>query len=146
MSFREKSAWVMVAALLIAGANYLLVTGQQSLALGHIAPPLMSLVIVYVVVLVIIAVFGATIIALLSPKEAEAGADERDRLIAMRAGSVFGQVLAVGVVGLLGAYLFGPHYGDPINGDALFQGLVIALMIAQITEYIVQIWLYRRGV
>jgi len=146
MSFREKSAWVMVAALLIAGANYLFVVAQSSLSLGYIAPPITRLVVAYIVVLVIISVFGQTIIALLSPKEAEAGADERDRLIASRAGHVFGQVLAVGVVSLLGAYLFSPHFRSAMNGDMLFQGTLITLMVAQIIEYMAQIWFYRRGV
>jgi uncharacterized membrane protein len=145
MSFRERSAWVMVLALLIAGAKYLAVVAEKSLVLGHVAPPLTQMVIVYIVFLVVIAVFGQTAVALLSPREAEAGADERDRLIAARAGHVFGQVLAVGVVSLLGAYLLSPHRGDPTNGDMLFQGMLIALMVAQIAEYATQIWFYRRG-
>ncbi len=146
MSFREKSAWVMIVALLIAGANYVVDVLRASLALGHIAPPSGGLVLAYIIVLAILAVFGETILALISPKEAQAGADERDRLVAARAGQVFGVVLAVAVVSLLGSYVLGPHGGTVMNGDALFQGLLVAMMVAQITEYAAQIWFYRRGV
>ena len=54
-------------------------------------------------------------------------------------------VLAVGVVSLLGSYILGPHRGSPVNGDALFQGLLVVMMAAQIAEYAAQIWFYRRG-
>lgn len=146
MSFREKSAWVMMITLIIGGVNYSITVGKASLAIGHIAPPSSGLVLAYIISLTLIAVFGQIIIAALSPKEAEAGADERDRLIAARAGSVFGHVLVVGLVGVLASYILGPHGGTLVNGDALFQGALASLMIAQTTEYAAQIWFYRRGV
>jgi hypothetical protein len=97
-------------------------------------------------VLGIVAGFGEAIIALLSPKDANAPADERDRLIAAHAGEVFGQVLAVGLAILLGSYVLGPHGGTAIGGYALFHGGLVLLMAAQITEYAAQIVRYRRGV
>lgn len=147
MSFREKSAWVMVIALLIAGVNYLVTVGDASARLGHIAPPSSGLVLAYIISLTLIAVFGQIVIAALSPKdESGAAADERDRLIAARAGSTFGLVLAVGVIGLLITYVFGPFVKSPVNADMLFQGTLLSLMIAQIAEYAAQIWFYRRGI
>ena len=145
MSFRERSAWVMMLALLVAGASYFRIVGSTSLALGHISPPSSGLVMAYIISLTLIAIFGQVVIAALSPREAEAGADERDRLIAARAGSLFGHVLAIGLVGVLVCYVLGPHGGTLVNGDALFQGALSSLMIAQIAEYAAQIWFYRRG-
>jgi hypothetical protein len=145
MSFREKSAWAMVFALLVAGVNYFRIVGQASLSLGHISPPSAGLVMAYIIALALIAVFGQVVIAALSPAEAAADDDERDHLIAARAGSVFGHVLAVGLVGVLLAYVVGPHGGTLVNGDALFQGALSSLMIAQLAEYAAQIWFYRRG-
>jgi hypothetical protein len=145
MSFREKSAWVMVLALLVAGVNYFRIVGYTSLAHGHISPPSSGLVMVYIISLTLIAVFGQVVISALSPTEAQAGADERDRLIAARAGSVFGHVLAIALVGVLLSYVLGPHGGTLVNGDALFQGALSSLMIAQVAEYAAQIWFYRRG-
>ena len=145
MSFRERSAWVMMLALLVAGVSYFRIVGSTSLALGHISPPSSGLVMAYIISLTLSAIFGQVVIAALSPREAEAGADERDRLIAARAGSVFGHVLAIGLIGVLACYVLGPHGGTLVNGDALFQGALSSLMIAQIAEYAAQIWFYRRG-
>lgn len=145
MTFREKSAWVMIAALLIAGIAYFIAVLDASLALDEIAPPSGGLVLAYLIGLGIIIAFGESIIAALSPKEASTPADERDDQIAVRAGHVFGQVLAVGVVVMLAAYVTGPHGGTAVGGYALFHGVLAILMVAQITEYASQIWRYRRG-
>ena len=145
MPFREKSAWVMIAALTLAGIYYVYIVLTASLTLGHIAPPSGALVLAYLIALGIVIAFGEGIIAALSPKEANAPADERDDAIATRAGHVFGQVLAVGVVVMLGAYVMGPHGGTAVGGYALFHGVLAILMAAQITEYAAQIWRYRRG-
>ena len=137
MSFREKSAWVMSLALVVAGAFYLLVVVRMSATVGEIAPPLAPVVAVYVAALTLVAVFGHAIVAALSPKEANAAADERDRLIVARAGSLGGVVLAAGIVCAMGYYLF------TYSGNALFHGVLVSLMLAQLAEYLRQIVLYR---
>lgn len=140
MSFREKSAWVMSLALLLAGAAYFVVVAQMSAALGQIAPPLVPLIVVYVVALTLIAAFGHAIVAALAPKEAHAASDERDRLIVFRAGSFSGVVLGLGIVCAMGTYLV------TMSGNALFHGVLASLMIAQLAEYLRQIVLYRTTV
>lgn len=137
MSFHEKSAWVMSIALILSGTAYFFIVAQMSAAIGEIAPPLGPIVAIYVVVLTILAVFGHAIVAALSPKEANAATDERDRLIVYRASSFAGIVLATGIFCAMGFYLL------TYSGNALFHGVLASLMVAQLAEYLRQIVLYR---
>ena len=134
MPFREKSAWVMAIIIVITAALYAALVAP----LPSAVPPL-PIVIGYVVVLTILSVFGQIAIAILAPRDAGAAADERDRQIADRAGNLSGSVLAVGVVLGMGMYLMGhpPSY--------MFHATLISLMLAQLAEYALQIWYYRRG-
>lgn len=135
MPFREKSAWVMAAIVLISAVLYATLIGS----LPRSVPPL-SIIIAYVVVLALVSVFGQVAIALFAPRDAGAAADERDRRIADRAGHLSGNVLAVGVVLALGMYVL----GHP--GSHMFHAVLFSLMAAQLAEYGLQIWYYRRGV
>ncbi len=135
MSFREKSAWIMAAIIIITVGLYVSL-------ISPIPGSIMSLpaVIGSVIVLAILSVFGQTAIAILSPKDAGAAADERDKRVAEKASSIAGTVLTVGVVISLGMYLVG-H-----GGHALFHAVFASLVIAQLAEYALTILYYRRGV
>ncbi|MGH6615115.1 hypothetical protein [Sphingomonas sp.] len=138
MSFREKSAWVM--SLVIAGTGiwYYLVVTAASDALGHTAPPIGPLI-GYVVMVAIISAVSQIILALLSPREAGAPADERERGMIDRAGNWSGYVLSVGIFSALGNYLF-------INdGNLLFHLVMGAMIVATLADYLFLILLYRRG-
>lgn len=137
MPFQEKSAWIMSLALLIGGALYFGVVAVMSAASNQLAPPILPIVVVYTVILVIVAILGHVVIAAMSPKDANAPLDERDRRILDRAGHVSGYVFGVGVVLSLGLYLL--FY----SGNALFYGVFASLMIGQLAEYAIRIFLYR---
>jgi uncharacterized membrane protein len=102
--------------------------------------PTLPIIIAYVVVLTLLSVFGQVAIALLAPRDAGAAADERDRRIADRAGHLSGNVLVVGVVLAMGTYVM----GHP--GSHMFHAVLFSLIVAQLAEYGLQIWYYRRGV
>jgi hypothetical protein len=78
-------------------------------------------------------------VGILSPKEANAPLDERERKIVHRAGNLSSYVFATGVVLSLGVYLFSA------SGDLLFYGVFASLMLGQLAEYLIQIALYRFG-
>lgn len=137
MPFQEKSAWVMSAALLIGGALYFGVVGAMSAAAGVLVRPLLPMIAVYTVLLVVLAIVGHIAIAVLSPKEANAPLDERERRIFDRAGNVSGFVFGFGAIVALGLYLLS-H-----SGDALFYLVFASLMVSQLTEYAARIFLYR---
>lgn len=140
MSFHEKSAWVMAAVLLAGAGWYFNIVLRASEALGETAPPFLPVVVVYVIVIIVLSIFGHVLVALSKPSEAGGMMDERDRIIAGRAGSFSGLLLGLGVLAGLGVYLF--RY----DGNLLFHTVFGALMVAQLGEYGAKIALYRRGV
>ena len=140
MSFREKSAWLMTAALLLTGLFYFSFVVRLSSELGEIAPPLLPAVGLYIGLLIVLAVIGHILAAAFAPKDASADMDERDRLIAARSGNLSGYILAAGVLLALG------HYLAAYNGNALFHGVFASLLISQMAEYGLRIVFYRRAV
>jgi hypothetical protein len=137
MSFREKSAWLMGALMLGAGAYYvnmaLAVMGET----GAAAPPI-AIFIPFTLLVVIASVVGQTALALLTPREANAPADEREKPLLDRAGRWSGLVLAAGTVTSL-LYFF-----DHQNGVLLFHTIMCSLIVSQIAEYGIQIALIRQ--
>jgi len=129
MSFREKSAWVMAAIIVITAVLYAVMIAP----LPGAVPPL-PIVIGVVVVLTILSVLGQVAIAVFAPRDANAAADERDRRVADKAGNLSGVVLA------MGTYLMG-H-----GGNAMFHAVFVSLIAAQFAEYALTILFYRRGV
>jgi hypothetical protein len=135
MPFREKSAWVMAVIIIITAGLYAALVAPMP---GSMLP--LPVVIVCIVVLAVLSVFGQIAIAVFSPKDAGAAADERDRRVAEKASSIAGTVLTVGVVIALGMYVIG-H-----GGHALFHAVFASLVIAQFAEYALTIRYYRSGV
>lgn len=140
LSFREKSAWAMAVILIAAGYFYLSKVVRISQSLGETAPPLIGLVIAYVVLIVIASIVLMSFLAVTSGKEADQPADEREKIIAAKAGNWSGYVLAIPALGALW------HYSVHMDGNMLFHAVFLSLMLSQISEYVFQIVLYRRGV
>ena len=137
MSFREKSAWLMALLMTAAGLYYFHVVRGASQALGETAPP--ALVIAFIILVVAGAIVGQIVLALSLRKEANAPADERERLVQQRAGNWSGLVLATGAVLSLG------HFMVHADGNMLFHLVMASLIVAQIAEYAFQIVLVRRS-
>jgi len=140
MPFREKTAWVMAAILIGGAAFYLYLVTSASRALGQTAPPIIGFVIAYVVLIVIASMALMSALAALSPREANAPADERERIIGDKAGNWSSYVIVLAALGALW------HYAMKQDGNMLFHLVFLSLMLGQIAEYVFQIALYRRGV
>lgn len=138
MSFREKSAWLMGLLMMAAGLYYFYLVSAASRALGQTAPP--AIVVAFVILIVIGAIVGQTVLALSARKEANAPVDEREYQVQLRAGSWSGLVLATGAVLALG------HFMVRGDGNMLFHLVIASLIVAQIADYAFQILLARRGV
>ncbi len=143
MSFREKSLWIMVAALTVAAFFY----GHAVAYVNHaqfeavpwpamrVLPPVVFLFHVAVAVLVMFAIVGHAIIALLDRRTDE---DERDRLIALKGARVGGFVLAVGV-------FFALWLAVASTGNFWFTQVLLGFwVLAQLTDYTVQLKLHRQ--
>ena len=139
MPFREKMAWITIAAHVVVFGVYFWILAQAwddqhglGLSLG--------LMIGAVVCLVILMVASAIAVAILSPKEANAPADERERIIGLKAERVASYVLSTLVVCLIGALLMN------WNGLLVANLLLGAMVIAEMTKAAAQIAYYRVGV
>ena len=131
MSYREKSAWVMGALLLAVGAFY------ASLVADGVPPP--AAAVPFTMLVIVGSVILQIILAIASPKQAGAAADEREALIMARAGHLAGAVLAVGILVALGLYMLGQ------GGAMLFHVVLLSLIGAQVLEYGLQIIFLRRS-
>lgn len=140
MPFYEKSAWIMSVALLLGGVFYVNVVLDASAVAGQLAPPVIKSIVVYTVILVLVSIVGHAAIGILSPKEADAALDERERHIVERAGHWSAYLFGFGVVASLGLYLV------TRNGDMLFYAVFASLMVGQFAEYAIQILFYRTAV
>jgi hypothetical protein len=139
MSFRERSAWVMAAAVLLGAGFYVWATAGLSAEIGRAAPPLLPVIAALIVLMTAVAIFGHAIVVALAPKDADPALDERDRLVMARAGAISACVFATGVVCALGWYLV------TRDGDALFHFVFASLFAGQFAEYVLQILFYRRA-
>jgi hypothetical protein len=137
MAFQEKSAWVMSVSLLLGGLFYFGVVKTMTAEIGQLAPPILPTVMLYTIILIVVAIIGHIAIAVLTPKEANAPLDEREKTIFHRASHVSGYLFGAGVLLSLGVYLYS------YSGDALFYGVFASLMISQLAEYIIRILFYR---
>ena len=138
MSFREKSAWVMGALMLVAGLYYLNMALAASRGMGWVTPPVV-IFIPFTLFVVTVSVVAQTAMAILTPKEAEAAADEREGPILDRAGHWSGLLLGAGAVTSLFHFLY--HQ----DGALLFHMIMASLILSQIAEYALQITLIRRA-
>lgn len=139
MSFQEKGAIVMTSVLVIVYGIYFTAVWRllsTTSADEVVYQPLM--IIATVPPLIILAVLSHIVLALANPKEANAN-DERDRLITLRAERIGGYVLAMGVfAGIVLAMIESPYF-------YIANALLLAWVLAEITERITKVVLYRRG-
>lgn len=144
-SFREKSAAVSLLAVLGTYGCYfysvLLGSGPGS------AGEMLGLMIGLVVVLVVIEVVFHIVVAAFNPREAEAAADEREKLISLKSYRAGYLVLVAGVLLTLGRLLFGSVV-EPESVSLLETAnlLLLILVLAEVTCYAAQLYHFRRGV
>lgn len=135
MSFREKIAWLMLVLLGGAALWYLAVLH----GLGGGAPPAIGTLLQVAGLLTIGSIIGSVVLAILARDEAQAPADERERLVALKAGRAAHLTLICGVLAALGWFaLFG-------SGLRLFHFVFASLIVAQTVDYAAQVFLLRRG-
>jgi hypothetical protein len=157
MSFKEKSICGTLAAVTVVAVLYfwtvveMLGAGAVNLvALGKLA---VSLTIFFIVVEVVL----HAVLALRSPREAEAGEDERDRLIELKGERVGSLLLGTGVAFTIGHIalnaLIGSAPGAPPALTELLSSshfvtanlLLFSLTVSEIGKYVSQLLYYRRG-
>jgi hypothetical protein len=138
MPFQEKSAIAMTAVLVAVYGAYFALMGRLLASTPAADIPYQPLLIVAVVPLTILAAVSHIVLAVASPKEANAY-DERDRLIVLRSERLGGYVLVLGVVaGLVLAMA-------EIHPFFIANALLLGWVLAEIADNATRIVLYRRG-
>jgi hypothetical protein len=140
MSFREKTAWITLIALIVTSLLFVL-HAPRGLTLAP-EPSLFSLhvLLLSIATFVVIEIVAIVIVRLRSPRDAKIPLDERERLIVLKAGSIAWYVLAASSLGSvfvtihLGANEFGLAY-------CVLASVVLSLMV----NYAARIVYYRRG-
>jgi hypothetical protein len=138
MSFREKIAVLtLIANVLIYGMYFgntakAALAGEAVLSAGHMISTIVLLIVVMIV--------GTIIVSSTAPKDADAPADERDRLISMRGDQIAGYVVSAGAGGSLVLALAG------LSVFWIANLVLLALVAGEIVKSVACLIGYRQGV
>jgi hypothetical protein len=140
VSFREKSAWITLIALIVLTLFYL----------THLPPPwwlranpsgfMFHVLTIGVIAFVVIELVGYTIMALRAPREARAPRDEREQLIALKARSIAARVYPILSLGSVFVVI---HLGA--NEGGILYCVFLSFIVSQIVNYAARVTYYRRG-
>lgn len=136
-SFREKSGWVMGGLIAALGIWYFAKLGPAAWNPGGDVPT--GLLLRFVFGSIIGSIIVQVALATLWEGDADVPADERERLIKLRAGHWSGLVLGAGAITAL---IIFPVHGD---GVVLFHGIMASLILSEVLENIATAVLLRRG-
>jgi hypothetical protein len=135
MAFREKSAWISTISVLAIYGYYFGAAIIERPEGADLAWRLAGAVVLLVIVQIVLNIVAA----ILSPTDARAPEDEREKLFVLKGMRNAHFVLSFGVVAAIGAALLGYDRYDLANG------LLFALVVTELTKTTTQIVLYRRG-
>lgn len=136
-SFREKSGWAMGGLIAFLGIWYFAKLGSTAWVPGHALPT--GLLGRFVIASIIGSIVLQSILAGMASGDAQAPADERERLAAIIASHWSGLALGLGAVT---AMILFPAHGD---GVVLFHGIMASLILSQVLEHLLAAVLLRRG-
>ena len=136
MPFREKSAWVTLAAILLVSVLFVL----HAPRLSHPRPGDFHALLACIVAFVVIEIAAFLVLRLRYPEDARTPIDERELFINLKAGRLASRCYIVG--SFLAVLTI--HHGASAPMIGYF--VVLAFVIAEIVKYGARILYYRRGV
>ena len=142
MSFREKSAWITLITLVLVSVLWSLhfPWGRPFTLAPESSHFVFLALVLCTITFVVIVVIAHVVVAIRAPREASAPADERERLIGLKAT----RLGAYAYVTLSMSSVFLIHLGANEIGLAYF--LVVSLVIAEAVSCVARIVYHRRGV
>jgi hypothetical protein len=142
MSFREKSAWITLITLVAMTVFWALhfPWGRPFTLAPGPDPQVFHALVLATVSFVVIEIVAHVIVAVRAPREANAPADERERLIGLKATRIGAYVYAI--LSLSAIFLI--HLGA--NQIGLAYLVLGSFVVAEIVSYTARIVFYRRGV
>jgi len=145
LSFHEKSAIGTLVALVIVGIFWFFSIWELWQA-GALHPSAMTALAAGLTILLVVILIGYHIaIAATAKPQVE---DERDRMVAWRAGNIGGFVLGFGVIGIVVHILIGGLFGSPLaeSPTLIAAALMAAVFAATVVELVLTLVFYRRGI
>lgn len=144
LSFPEKSAAGTLIALVIVGSFWFFSIRELWQADALTPAAMTALATGLTILLVVILVGYHIVIAATAKLQVE---DERDRVIAWRAGHIGGTVLGVAVIGIVVQILAGGVLEQAFSGSPVLiaNALIGAVVVATIVELAATLVFYRRG-
>jgi hypothetical protein len=142
MSFREKSAWITLVTLVLMSVLWSmhLPWGRPFTLAPESNPIVFHALVLATISFIVIVIVAHVVVAIRAPREASAPADERERLIGLKATRVAAYVYAA--LSLSSVFLI--HLGANQIGVAYF--VLISFVIAEIVACVARIVYHRRGV
>ena len=123
MSFREKSSWIHMVILIVVYGNYFAWLSRDGMSGPEALRSLLWLTVVFVVLEIVV----FSIAAALSPDDANAPEDEREKIIRWRSGEVAGYVLAGGA--LFALFIVQFDLPSVIVGQVILGSLVLSSVV-----------------
>jgi heme/copper-type cytochrome/quinol oxidase subunit 2 len=137
MSFREKSAWIILVTLVLLTIAYLLHIFPYTLA-PEPSSVRFHMLAVSIIAFVVIVVIAHIAVAIISPRDAQTPTDERERLIELRSTAISAYVYAF----LSLASIASIHAGA--NQFGVGYLVTLSFGIGEIVNYSMRVILYRR--
>jgi hypothetical protein len=134
MAFKEKSAWIVLAALLWIFGGY----GWSLYQAGSFGAGTTAVMIASVIGFVVVIVVGHIVVAIFSARPGDEAGDERDQRIELKSETAAGLVLGSAAFAALVVALL---RGEYLVANILFLGLAAS----EIVKCLWQIALYRRS-
>lgn len=141
MSFREKSAWIMLITLVVMTVAFTLHTTPRWWLAADPSPFVFQILMMAIGAFVGIVVVAHIVVAILAPRDATAPKDERERLIELKSTAVAAYVY---VFLTLGGVFVALHM---VNATSVGMGylLLYSFVVAEIVNYALRVYYYRRG-
>lgn len=140
MSFREKSVWISTAIMVWLWSWYASAV-IPGIADGSITrAETVGLFVGMTVAVVVMEVIAHIILAIFSPRDANSGADERDRMINRRAESHSAWMLGGGIITICMFTMF-----QDLTAVSVVHLLLLLLIAVEIATGALEILYYRRG-
>ena len=140
MSFREKRAWVtLITLIFILGLFWLHIPPTRMLA----PPPSMwvlHVLMLMIATFVVIQIVAGIVMRIRSPLDAKAPKDEREQLIELKSRAIAWYVFVILSIGGMFVTL---HAGA--NETGLYFVVLFSFVVAEIVNYSMRIYYYRRG-
>jgi hypothetical protein len=137
MSFREKSAWVTLIAIVLVSALFFL--HAPDFFSPRPDPFTLHALLACLGAFIAIEVVAYVVLYLHNPRDAKTPRDEREQLIALKATRLAAYVYVAGSFVAMATV----HVGA--NGPALAYFVVLAFVVAEVVNYAARIVYYRRG-